>query len=54
MNKLTTDIARWLKIDLELAIKVQFEMMCSGVSFSNSSERTLKLLAKQCLNGLSK
>jgi hypothetical protein len=49
MNQMTKDIMAWLKVDLETALKVQDEMMCSGVSFSNSSTAVLKRLAKDCL-----
>jgi hypothetical protein len=49
MNQLTKDIMAWLKVDEATAIKVQEEMMCSDISFSNSSTATLKRLAKECL-----
>ena len=49
MNQLTKDIMAWLKVDEATAIKVQEEMMCSDISFSNSSTAALKRLAKECL-----
>jgi len=49
MNQLTKDIMAWLKVDADTAIKVQEEMMCLDISFSNSSTATLKRLAKECL-----
>ena len=49
MNKLTKDIMAWLKVDADTAVKVQDEMMCSGISFSNSSTAALKRCAKECL-----
>jgi hypothetical protein len=52
MNQMTKDIMVWLKVDVETALKVQNEMMCSGVSFSNSSTAVLKRLAKECLNAV--
>lgn len=52
MNQMTKDIMAWLKVDVETALKVQNEMMCSGVSFSNSSTAVLKRLAKECLNAV--
>ena len=39
----------WLKVDADTAIKVQEEMMCADISFSNSSTAALKRLAKECL-----
>ena len=49
MNQLTKDIMAWLKVDADTAIKVQEEMMCADISFSNSSTAALKRLAKECL-----
>jgi hypothetical protein len=49
MNQLTKDIMAWLKVDADIAIKVQEEMMCADISFSNSSTAALKRLAKDCL-----
>jgi hypothetical protein len=49
MNQLTKDIMAWLKVDADTAIKVQEEMMCADISFSNSSTAVLKRLAKDCL-----
>lgn len=49
MNKMTQDISKWLKIDLETALKVQNEMACFGVHFGNSSLATLKREAKIAL-----
>ncbi len=49
MNALTQQIAEWLKIDLDTALRVQEEMMCMGISFSNSSARQLKTAAKNAL-----
>jgi len=47
MNKLTKDIAKWLKIDLELAAKVQTEMSVYwGADFSEDSTASLKMTAK--------
>jgi hypothetical protein len=50
MNQLTKDIMAWLKVDEATAIRIQEEMMGSGVSFSNSSTATLKRLAKGFFN----
>lgn len=49
MNALTKQIANWLNIDLATAVRVQDEMMCMGISFSNSSARQLKAAAKDAL-----
>ena len=49
MNQITKDIMAWLKVDADTAIKVQEEMMCADISFSNSSTAALKRLAKECL-----
>ena len=49
MNQMTKDIMAWLKVDADTAIKVQEEMMCADISFSNSSTAALKRLAKECL-----
>jgi len=50
MNQLTRDIMAWLKVDADTAIRVQEVMMeYADVSFSNSSNATLKCLAKNCL-----
>jgi len=49
MNKLTHDLAAWLKISLQLAVQVQAEMGAAGVDFSGSSNGTLKREAKLAL-----
>lgn len=47
MNKLTSDIAQWLGVDLGTAYKVQNEMAVSwGADFSEDSTKTLKATAK--------
>jgi len=53
MNQMTKDIMAWFKVDADTAIKVQDEMMCSGISFSNASTAALKRLAKECLTVVS-
>jgi len=50
MNALTRDIMKWLNIDVELAIAVQYKMMETGISFGSSSTRELKQCAKECLD----
>ena len=50
MNALTKDIMKWLNIDIELALDVQYKMMETGISFGNSSTRELKQCAKECLD----
>ena len=52
MNQLTRDIMAWLKVDADTAMKVQDEMACTGISFSNSSAAALKRCAKECLAAL--
>ena len=52
MNAYTQRIAELLKIDMTRAWQVQEEMMCMGVSFSNSSKRQLKAAAQEALNFL--
>ena len=47
MNALTKKIAEWLMIDLDTAWRVQEEMMCMGISFSNLSARQLKAAAQE-------
>jgi hypothetical protein len=49
MNQLTKAIMAWLKVDADTAIKVQYEMMCSGICFGRSSTAALKRCAKECL-----
>lgn len=47
MNQLTKDIAKWLKISIEDAIKVQNEMSIYwGIDFSEATLKELKLVAK--------
>lgn len=46
MNKVTRDIAELLKIDLDVALKIQDAMECDGFDFSRASERTFKREAK--------
>lgn len=50
MNALTRDIMKWLKIDVELALDVQYKMMETGISFGSNSTRELKQCAKECLD----
>ena len=53
MNKLTKDIAKWLKIDLELAAKVQTEMSVYwGADFSEDGTASLKMTAKLAYAGM--
>lgn len=47
MNQLTKDIAKWLDISIEDAIKVQDEMGAMGADFSEMSLRSLKRMAKE-------
>jgi len=46
MNSYTTQIASLLKISLELAVKVQYEMECAGINFSECSTRKFNSEAK--------
>ena len=46
MNTVTHDIATYLKIALEVALKVQDAMECDGFDFSEASDRTFKREAK--------
>ena len=48
MNKYTYDIAKLLKIDLETAEKVQYEMECWGLDFSECSKREFNQVAREC------
>lgn len=50
MNALTRDIMKWLKIDIELALDVQYKMMETSISFGSSSTRELKQCAKECMD----
>ena len=52
MNTYTKLIAEFLNIDMTRAWQVQEEMMCMGISFSNSSKRQLKVAAQEALNFL--
>ena len=47
MNALTKEIAQWLKISIDDAIKVQDEMGAMGADFSEMSTRSLKRMAKE-------
>ena len=46
MNIYTKEIAALLKISLEEALKVQDQMACNGVDFSECSTRTFNKEAK--------
>ena len=48
MNMYTRQIAELLKIDLEIAKEVQYEMMCSGLDFSECSNREFNKMAREC------
>lgn len=48
MNKYTHDIAKLLKVDLETAEKVQYEMECWGLDFSECSKREFNEVAREC------
>ena len=51
MNKLTQDIANWLKISMEAAYKVQTAMAVYwGADFSEDSTASLKKTARMALN----
>jgi|GEM_PF-1863035 hypothetical protein len=48
MNMYTRQIAELLKIDLETAAKVQYEMECWGLDFSECSKREFNMVAREC------
>lgn len=48
MNMYTRKIAELLKIDLETAKKVQYEMECWGLDFSECSKREFNQVAREC------
>lgn len=48
MNMYTRQIAELLKIDLEIAKEVQYEMTCSGLDFSECSKREFNKVAREC------
>lgn len=50
MNKVTRDIAELLKISLDTALKVQRQMECNGVDFSECSKAAFKKEAKSALS----
>ena len=48
MNMYTRQIAELLKIDLEIAKEVQYEMMCLDLDFSECSNREFNKMAREC------
>lgn len=48
MNIYTRQIAALLNIDVETAVKVQYEMECNGFDFSEATDRQFKREAKFC------
>ena len=46
MNAYTKEIAKLLKISLDQALKVQYQMECNGVDFSECSTREFNKEAK--------
>lgn len=48
MNMYTRQIAELLKIDLEIAKEVQYEMTSLGLDFSECSNREFNKMAREC------
>lgn len=53
MNMYTREIAKILNISLEVAVKVQYEMECNGIDYSECSNAQFKREAKLAYNTLS-
>ena len=48
MNYVTREIMEKCKVDADTALKIQYEMDCSGLDYSECSQRAFNACMKEC------